>query len=349
MLNPLDWAGHTTSLLLGEAQTWLFVTLVQPALYHFHLMADDDFAYDGVLWFLAGALQIALVYAVLRPLEALRPLERWSDRKAVRVDVLYTAINRLGLVNLILFFTLQPMFDSLQEWFRLRGIDNINLDALWHGVTDRPLVSFLIYFVVLDFAGYWYHRAQHQLQWWWELHAVHHSQRQLSLWSDDRNHVLDDALQATYFAALALVIGVPPTQFVALSLLSGALQSLQHANVRLSFGRLGERLLVSPRFHRLHHAVGYGHELGHQNNARLRGCNFGVTLPWWDSLFRSADFTTPLQPTGVRAQLPAPEGLGEDYGGGFLAQQGLALRRMTRHLVPGQSAEGGKSADGQAV
>jgi Sterol desaturase len=46
------------------------------------------------------------------------------------------------------------------------------------GITDRPLISFLIYLIVLDFAGYWYHRAQHQIQWWWELHAVHHSQRQ---------------------------------------------------------------------------------------------------------------------------------------------------------------------------
>ena len=75
MINPLDWISHITSMLVGEAQTWVFVTLVQPVLYHFHLMVDDDFAYDGVLWFLAGMLQIALVYAVLRPLEALRPLE----------------------------------------------------------------------------------------------------------------------------------------------------------------------------------------------------------------------------------------------------------------------------------
>jgi len=332
MFTPLDWISHVTNMLVGQAQTWVFVTLVQPVLYHFHWMVDDDFAYDGVLWFLAGLLQIILVYAVLRPLEALRPLEVWPDRRAVRVDVLYTLINRLGLVNLVLFFTLQPVVDGVQAWLRLRGIDNLNLDSLWPGVTDRPLVAFFIYLVVLDFAGYWYHRLQHQIQWWWELHAVHHSQRQLSFWADDRNHLLDVVLQAVFFAALALIIGVPPSQFVALSLLSGALQSLQHANTALSFGWLGERLLVSPRFHRLHHAVGYGHELGHQNNARLYGCNFGVLLPWWDILFCSADFTTALQPTGVRAQLPPPQGQGEDYGAGFWAQQVLGIARMLRRI-----------------
>ncbi|MDR3368140.1 sterol desaturase family protein [Rhodoferax sp.] len=328
----IDFFFLTANLLVGEAQTWLFVNLVQPVLFHFHLMVDDDFAYDGLLWFLAGVLQIAAVYAVLRPLEAWRPIERWSSRKALRVDVIYTLINRLGLISLLLFFTLQPMYDSLQEWLRLRDIDNLNLESLWPGISDRPLVSFLLYLVVFDFAGYWYHRWQHQIQWWWELHAVHHSQRQLSLWADDRNHLLDNLLQAAWFASLALIIGVPPGQFVALSLVSGALQSLQHANVRVPFGWLGERLLVSPRFHRVHHAIGYGHELGHHNNARLYGCNFGILFPWWDMFFRSADFDTPVQPTGVRAQLPPPEGQGEDYGDGFWAQQWLGIVRMARHL-----------------
>ncbi|MFP3335671.1 sterol desaturase family protein, partial [Pseudomonas sp. SIMBA_064] len=82
------------------------------------------------------------------------------------------------------------------------------------------------------------------------LHAVHHSQRQMSLWCDDRNHLLDDVLQSCFFAAIALVIGVTPSQFVVLTAVTNFLQSIQHTNARLSFGRLGERLLVSPTFHR---------------------------------------------------------------------------------------------------
>jgi sterol desaturase/sphingolipid hydroxylase (fatty acid hydroxylase superfamily) len=101
----------------------------------------------------------------------------------------------------------------------------------------------------------------------------------------------------------------------------------------MRFGWLGERLLVSPRFHRLHHAVGYGHELGHQNNARLYGCNFGVLFPWWDMLLRSADFSTPPQSAGIRDQLPPPAGSGVDYGRGFWAQQWLGLQRMVRRLA----------------
>ena len=336
--------GNVVGNVVGDAQTWAFVTLVQPLLYHFHFMDMDDLAYDGTLWVVAGAVQVAAIYLILRPLEALRPLEPWADRKAVRVDVIYTLINRLGLVGLVFFLVLQPAFDNLQAWLRLQGMVNLNLDELLPHMRTHALLGFAIYLVVLDFAGYWYHRWQHQIQWWWELHAVHHSQRQLSLWSDDRNHLLDDALQQAFFAALALLIGVPPGQFVALTLVGGALQSLQHANIRMRFGWLGERLLVSPRFHRLHHAVGYGHELGHQNNARLYGCNFGVLFPWWDMLFRSADFSTPAQPVGIRDQLPPPAGRGVNYGRGFWAQQGLGLQRMVRRLavrLPRRTKTGG--------
>lgn len=328
----LDSVARLFNTATGELQTWLFVIVVQPLLWHLHMMDLDDLAYDNLLWVIAGAVQVLVVYLVLRPLEWLAPLERWENRRGIGADVIYTLVNRLGLVPLLFFFTLQPLFDMVQAWMHLHGFDNLNLDALWPGMSLHPLVGFLIYLVVLDFAGYWYHRLQHQIGWWWELHAVHHSQRKLSLWADDRNHFLDDALQGAFFAALALFIGVPPGQFIVLTLLGGALQSVQHANMRFDFGSIGERLLVGPRFHRLHHAVGFGHELGHGNRARLYGCNFGVLLPWWDVMFGSADFSTPTQPTGVRAQLPVPQGSGEDYGEGLWAQHWLALRRIARRI-----------------
>ena len=100
---------------------------------------------------------------------------------------------------------------------------------------------------------------------------------------------------------------------------SRVLQSLQHGNLRWRWGGIAERLLVSPSFHRLHHAIGYGHE------GRARGCNFAVLFPVWDIVFRTADFRAGFLPTGIRDQLQ-----GRDYGRGFWAQQWRALRRLAR-------------------
>jgi sterol desaturase/sphingolipid hydroxylase (fatty acid hydroxylase superfamily) len=226
------------------------------------------------------------------------------------------------------FFTLDPVMDSIAAALRMEGVHPFNLENLMAGF--HPLASFLLYLVVLDFFDYWLHRGQHKFRWWWALHSLHHSQPNMNLWSDDRNHLLDDLLRDVYMAVLALAIGVAPSQYVLLVSVSRALQSLQHANVRIHFGRLGERLLVSPRFHRTHHAVGIGHE---SRGSDLGGCNFGVLLPVWDQLFGTANFAAGWPGTGVRDQFPRtnPDGTirpGRDYGRGFWRQQWLGLVRL---------------------
>ena len=127
--------------------------------------------------------------------------------------------------------------------------------------------------------------------------------------------------------AVALGVGVEPSQYVLLVALSQLLQSLQHANLRLHFGNIGERLLISPRFHRTHHAVGIGHEADGVP-ARLGGCNYGVIFPWWDMLFGTAVFAESYHPTGIRDQLPPPLGKGHDYGAGFFAHQWYGIKRL---------------------
>lgn len=312
---------------VSSLQTTLYVDLVQPFLFKIGLMGYDEDTYDALYWVIVGVLEVCVMYAILRPLEALRPAEKWQDRKGVRVDVLYTWIVKLGILNLFFFFAFQPFFDGFQSWLRLHDIANVDLDNLWPGVTSQPLVAFVIYILVLDFGGYWYHRMEHRIGIWWELHAVHHSQQKMSLWSDDRNHLLDDIMQAGFFAAVALVIGVPPSQFVVLVAITNLMQSVQHANIRMHFGWLGERLLVSPTFHRRHHAVGYGHE------GTAYGCNFGVLFPWWDVMFRSVSWNRELEPTGIRDQLPVGDIPGRNYGDGFFEQHWLAFKRIAARIA----------------
>jgi sterol desaturase/sphingolipid hydroxylase (fatty acid hydroxylase superfamily) len=99
------------------------------------------------------------------------------------------------------------------------------------------------------------------------------------------------------------------------------MESLSHANLRLSFGPLLERVLVSPRYHRLHHAIGLGHESAGPGS--LGGYNLAVLFPVWDLLFGTANFAARYEATGVRDQLE-----GRDYGRGFWAQQWLGLVRL---------------------
>ena len=308
-------------------QGWFFETLVQPLVFAVGLGGWTEDAFDATGWLLVGFIQIIVLLAVIGPLQRWRAAEPVVDRHAIRIDVLYTLIHRLGLFRLAMFFTLQPFFDDAMGSLRTAGWGTFHLDEVWPGVTDVPWIAFAIYLVVLDFVGYWIHRGQHQFNWWWGLHSLHHSQRQMTMWSDDRNHLLDDIIHDAIIVIVAQLIGVAPGQFIAFVAFTQLSESLQHANLRLSFGAIGERLWISPRFHRLHHSIGLGHES--HGKSTLGGHNFGVLLPWWDMLFRTANFEDRYDPTGIRDQVePDAHGRTRDYGRGFWAQQWLGLKRM---------------------
>jgi sterol desaturase/sphingolipid hydroxylase (fatty acid hydroxylase superfamily) len=320
------------NLWVGQIEATVFQNVVLPVVYHLGFGGYAEDAFTGTEWLLVGVIQIAVMVLILGPLEKLRPVEAVTDRAAIRTDILYTLIHRLGLFRLAMFFLLAPLMDGIEGHLRLLGWQRINVEEWWPGVTSIPLVSFVAYLVLFDLLDYWYHRLSHTYRWWWSLHAVHHSQRQMTLWSDNRNHLLDDILRDFVFAVAALAVGVEPSQYVLLVALSQLLQSLQHANLRMHFGWLGERVLVSPRFHRTHHAVGLGHEkqAAADKPVRLGGCNYGVIFPWWDMLFGTAVFTDAYHPTGIRDQMPPPTGRARSYGEGFLSQQWLGIKRLLR-------------------
>jgi len=323
---------QTISDWFGTAQGWLFETVIQPLVFQLGFGEYIEEAFEGTEWLMIGVLELTLLFLVLRPMEALIPVHKFTDPRARWNDFIYTVLHRIGLFSVLIFFTLDPLLDSLAGLLRFESFQPLNLESLIPNIS--PLGAFLVYFVVLDFFDYWYHRASHQFNWWWALHGLHHSQQNMNLWSDNRNHLLDDFLRDIYMGVIALCIGVEPSQYVMLVSVSRILQSLQHANVRIHFGWLGERLLVSPRYHRMHHAIGVGHES--KGAGTLGGCNFAVLLPVWDIIFRTANFTPEFVTTGIRDQLPktAADGTvvpGREYGKGFWSQHWLALKRLVEY------------------
>ena len=314
----MEWLGNIFSLW----QQALFESVVQPVLLAIGEAALLEVGYEASAWLLVGLLQVAVLVLVIGPLQRWRPVDAVTDRATIRTDVLYTLIHRLGLFRVVLFFSLDPLFDAMFGAIRTAGYGTFHVDQLWPGITDIAVVSLLIYIVIFDFVGYWVHRGQHQFEWWWHLHSLHHAQRQMTMWSDNRNHLLDDVLVDITVVLVAQLIGVAPGQFIAIVFLTQLSESFQHANVRLWFGRVGERLWVSPRFHRLHHSIGLGHEFAGKNT--LGGSNFGVLLPWWDMLFKTANFEQRYDPTGIRDQVEH----NRDYGRGFWSQQWLGLKRL---------------------
>ena len=122
-------------------QQRLFEAVLQPLMFSMGLghLLEDGYAATG--WLLVGLLQLAVLVAVIGPLQRWRPVEAVTDRAAVRTDILYTLIHRLGLFRVALFFSVEPLLDDAFGHLRVWGVGSLQLDTLWPGVTDRNTVS----------------------------------------------------------------------------------------------------------------------------------------------------------------------------------------------------------------
>jgi sterol desaturase/sphingolipid hydroxylase (fatty acid hydroxylase superfamily) len=306
-----------------QVQGFVFENAIQPLLYQFGLMDWAEDIFDGIEVPLLGAMAILAAYLLFRPLELWRPVERWGERRAVWTDIVYTVVHKLGLVPAIIFLVLTPIGTAIDAYLRFKGYIPPSIEQVIPGLVAWPFLTFVVYIVVFDFGEYWRHRLQHRLPWWWALHSLHHDQRQMTLWSDDRNHILDDILAIVWSGTFAMLIGVTPGEFPLVLIVFRLIESLSHTNVRAGFGRVGGVLLVGPQYHRLHHAI----EHAQAPFDRSRGCNFAVILPLWDVIFRTRRKDVLYLPTGVAALN------GQVVRCGYLAHQIEGFRRLGAALL----------------
>jgi sterol desaturase/sphingolipid hydroxylase (fatty acid hydroxylase superfamily) len=143
------------------------------------------------------------------------------------------------------------------------------------------------------------------------VHAVHHSQEELSVLTTFRTHPL---VHTASFAAATVPVfaltGDHPMAPVLITIYL-CLGALPHANIPWTFGPLG-KVFVSPAYHRIHHAIDGPNDV-----------NLGIVLTVWDVLARRAVFPQ-------RGAAPCRTGLA---GRPLLVEQGGTRLRPVRVIA----------------
>jgi len=136
----------------------------------------------------------------------------------------------------------------------------------------------IVTLIAMDACNWLAHWSEHRFRPLWRLHAVHHTQEELTVLTSFRAHPLVHT--AGFILATVPVIMMTADHPMAPMLITLylCLGTVPHANVPWSFGPFG-RIIVSPAYHRLHHAMD-----GPQN------VNLGIVLTAWDVLARRAVF-----------------------------------------------------------
>lgn len=132
--------------------------------------------------------------------------------------------------------------------------------------------------VMMDGANWLAHVADHGIGPLWRMHALHHSQEELTVFTSFRAHPLSHVM-GFFLAAIpvALLMGERPLAPVLITIYV-CLGTMPHANVSWSLGPVG-KVVVAPAYHRLHHS-----------NAEGPVTNFGIVLTIWDVAARRAQF-----------------------------------------------------------
>jgi hypothetical protein len=183
------------------AQQGLFEMAVQPACSRsaWATCLEDGYAATG--WLLVGLLQIAVLLAGHRAAAALAPGGAVVDRRhAIRTDVLYTLLHRLGC-SASACSSASSRCSTTCSALRVQGIGTGTSTSL--GRRHRPSLR-------ASRCTWWCSTssttgstaASTAFRWWWSLHSLHHSQRQMTMWSDNRNHLLDDLLRDSLLVVL---------------------------------------------------------------------------------------------------------------------------------------------------
>ena len=135
-------------------------------------------------------------------------------------------------------------------------------------------LTYVIAFIALDLAGYWVHRIQHVVNFFWNGHIIHHSSEEFNLACALRQSISSIARIFVVFLLPAALLGVPGEVVAIVAPLHLFAQFWYHTQHIQKMGFL-EKIIVTPSHHRVHHAI----------NPEYMDKNFGQIFIFWDKWF----------------------------------------------------------------
>jgi sterol desaturase/sphingolipid hydroxylase (fatty acid hydroxylase superfamily) len=163
-----------------------------------------------------------------------------------------------------------PIPLALCGWAQHRHIGVLN----WLAPTGWT--AEIVTFLLMDYAYWWWHRANHLVPFLWRFHNVHHTDLDLDVSTAARFHFGEMVFSVGFLSLAVVTFGVRPGTFVVFFIALEAATLFHHSNWRLPLGleRALNHVIVTPRMHGIHHSV----------VQRETDSNWGTIFCWWDKL-----------------------------------------------------------------
>jgi sterol desaturase/sphingolipid hydroxylase (fatty acid hydroxylase superfamily) len=150
---------------------------------------------------------------------------------------------------------------------------------------QNTILTYVIAFIALDFAGYWVHRIAHEYNFFWNNHIIHHSSEDFNLACALRQSISSIVKIFAIFLLPAAFFGVPEQVIAVVAPLHLFAQFWYHTQHINKMGFL-EKVIVTPSHHRVHHAI----------NPEYLDKNYSQIFIIWDKLFGTFQEELPDKP-----------------------------------------------------
>lgn len=179
-------------------------------------------------------------------------LEWWVARRRARAELYEIADTmtnlHLGsgqlLISVLTKAPLLALYHLIYQQGHHWGIPSWDTENLW---------LWILGFLVMDCAYYWFHRFSHEINFLWAAHAVHHQSEYYNLSVALRQSWVQQIFSGIFYLPLA-VLGIPTEMFFLLNAMNTLSQYWIHTQL---IGHLGvlEHFLNTPSHHRVHHGT----------------------------------------------------------------------------------------------
>lgn len=187
-----------------------------------------------------------------------------------------------GLV--IPFFFVADLVGLFNQLFTVLDLKNlIDLKA------QTFLIQFGILFLLQDLVSFLIHYAFHKSDFLWKIHSVHHAANQINSTTSFRHSLFEFLIYTFVLSFIGFLFNTRAEVTSLVGLLGVFICIWQHSSIKfhLKFQDLAEKLIITPRLHRIHHELRT--EISHRN--------IGFFFSIWDILFKTYQSESQLNPT----------------------------------------------------
>jgi len=217
-----------------------------------------------------GPPVLSVIFVALLVLQWRFPLRRQH------FSALHRLIRNLVLSipsHALLRWAMLPVAALTAVWARDRHIGLLNWIPMPQWL--RIMVSFL----VMDYAYWWWHWANHMLPFFWRFHNVHHTDLDMDVSTATRFHFGEMMFSVAFLCVAKVLLGIGPMMLLVFYVAFEAATLFHHSNWRLpiQLERILNHVIVTPRMHGIHHSI----------VQRETNSNWGTIFCWWDRFHRT--------------------------------------------------------------